>query len=274
MLGEIGDDGAARYHDSLVAQILYVMYAFLVVILLSNVLIAIVTDSYEVVQNDRAAVVFWSNRLDFVAECDAVSYGIRNKLGYRDDYDDEGGIGNVQEGPGGRSFRTSNKSSKRVFADGWSNLVQLFDEHLYDDVDFNPANVDFWCHFLCRALAVIFIIPIWMLAGVATAGWLWPPQIREWLFVQKETAISRSDLEKQKLEQLKEIQNGIKALKTDIRKELAFGRDEIMRMKTEIEGAHYGIALDLQQVRELMTTLLDIGRTSRSEGLSLGSREF
>ena len=76
------------------------------------------------------------------------------------------------------------------------------------------------------------------------------------------------------MEQLKEIQNGIKALKADIRKELASGRDEIMRMKTEMEGAHYGIASDLQQVRELMMTLLDIGRGSRSEGLSLSAREF
>jgi hypothetical protein len=77
------------------------------------------------------------------------------------------------------------------------------------------------------------------------------------------------------LEQLKDIQNDMKTLKADIRKELAFGRDEIMRMKTEMEGAHYGIASDLQQVRELMTTLLDMGRTSRSEGLSLASsREF
>ena len=51
MMGEIGDE--SRYNGNIVAQILYVAYAFLVVILLSNVLIAIVTDSYEVIQNDR-----------------------------------------------------------------------------------------------------------------------------------------------------------------------------------------------------------------------------
>jgi hypothetical protein len=52
MMGEIGDE--TRYETSQVAQVLYVLYAFLVVILLSNVLIAIVTDSYEIIQNDRA----------------------------------------------------------------------------------------------------------------------------------------------------------------------------------------------------------------------------
>jgi ABC-type phosphate transport system permease subunit len=68
MMGEIGSE--TRYHTNFVAQLLYVAYAVLVVILLSNVLIAIVTDSYEIIQNDRAAIVFWSNRLDFVAEMD------------------------------------------------------------------------------------------------------------------------------------------------------------------------------------------------------------
>ena len=258
MMGEINDE--TRYATSKVAEILYVMYAFLVVILLSNVLIAIVTDSYEIVQNDRAAIVFWSNRLDFVAEMDAISYGLRAKLGFAENPGGGGGI--VREGPPGygSSKGGGNKSSKRVFYDGWRNLVQLFDQHLYDDIDFHPSNVDFWCYFLFRGLAVVFIIPIWIVAGLVTAGWLWPPQIREWLFVQKDTAISRADLEKQKLEQLKEIQNNIKTLKADLRKELLIDRDEISRMKNQMEGVQGEIASDLQQVRELMTTLLDMGR--------------
>ena len=70
-MGEIGSE--SRYEGKLVAQFLYVAYAVVVVILLSNVLIAIVTDSYEIIQNDRAAIVFWSNRLDFVAEMDGES---------------------------------------------------------------------------------------------------------------------------------------------------------------------------------------------------------
>ena len=48
---------------------------FLVAILLANVLIAIVTDSYRVIQDQRAAIVFWTNRLDFIAEMDAIANG-------------------------------------------------------------------------------------------------------------------------------------------------------------------------------------------------------
>ena len=40
---------------------------FLVVILLANVLIAIVTNSCEVIKNERAAIVFWTNRLDQIS---------------------------------------------------------------------------------------------------------------------------------------------------------------------------------------------------------------
>jgi hypothetical protein len=171
-------------------------------------------------------------------------------------------MGHGREGPPGSNKRGS--SSKRIFADAWRNLVQLFDQHLYDDIDFHPSNVDFWCFFLFRALAIVFIIPLWIGAGIVTAGWLWPPQIREWLFIQRETTVSRADIEKQKLNQLIEIQNNIKSIKTDIRKELSSDRDEITRMKNQIEAVQGKIASDLQQVRELMTTLLDMGRSQSS----------
>lgn len=45
------------------ATLLFIIFMFLVVILLANVLIAIVTDSYKVIQDQRAAIVFWTNRV-------------------------------------------------------------------------------------------------------------------------------------------------------------------------------------------------------------------
>ncbi len=77
---------------------------------------------------------------------------------------------------------------------------------------------------------------------------------------QKETALSRSDIEKQKLNQMVEIQNDIKRLKADMRKELSSDRDEITRLENQIGAVQEKITSDLQQIRELMTTLLDMGR--------------
>ena len=89
---------------------------------------------------------------------------------------------------------------------------------------------------------------------------LFRSQIREYLFVQNETAISRADLEKQKLDQLKEIQTKVIALKSEIKREMSGDREEMIRMKSEVEAIQLEVMTDLVQVRELMTTLLDMGR--------------
>lgn len=256
MMGEIGDE--TRYETSRVAQLLYVAYAFLVVILLSNVLIAIVTDSYEIIQNDRAAIVFWSNRLDFVAEMDAISFGFRQRMKFL------GGTGNeatAQESPfsSGVQQEPTRKSNKQYFYDGWKFIVSLFEPGQYEG-NFSMQNLEFWCVLLYQGAALIIVIPAWILAGLLTAGWLWPPQIREYFLVQKETAISRADLEKQKLEQLKAIQTNIRTLKGNLMKTMEHDRNEMIRMRNEVESIQNEVMSDLQQVRELMTTLLDIGR--------------
>lgn len=263
MMGEIGSE--TRYDGVLVAQILYVAYAFLVVILLSNVLIAIVTDSYEIIQNDRAAVVFWSNRLDFVAEMDGISSVIRRRLcciGSKK----KGAPGaptKVQEGPNGTTILDTDTSygvgSKGWFAHAWKSIMLLFESSVYDDADLTPGKIEFWVYVCYQAFALLVVIPIWLVLGVFSVGVLWPPQVREYLFVQKESVVSRAEIERHKLEQLKEIQGDVRALKTEIRKEMNSDRDDLARMKAEIDSVQSEVLSDLQQVKELMSTLLDLG---------------
>jgi len=268
MMGEIGSE--TRYNDSTTAKIMYALYAIIIVILLSNVLIAIVTESYEVIQNDRAASVFWGNRLSFVAEMDAISYGIKKRLRIVGWYREGGVTGaptQMQEGPytiSGDLYDNSKKEdpSKRYFYNLWKSLVQLFDQDMFrgESEALSPRNIEFWCIFLFQAATILVLIPLWILAGLCTFGILWPPQIRELIFVQKETTISRADLEKQKLEQLKEIQTNLKCLKVDMKKEMESDREDMIRMKSEVESTQNDVMSDLQQVRELMTTLLEMGR--------------
>ena len=282
MMGEIGDE--RRWSTNLTAQILYVGYGFLVVILLSNVLIAIVTDSYEIIQNDRAAIVFWSNRLDFIAEMDAITYAIQRRvLGKNFDRDkgmakamalasvrdgsEEYGLnqtvppqmdpqqeaaldGGVTPTSDGFDFEESNE----FFREAWHQVMLLFDANLYDEIDW----IETWVYNIFRVLSIFVIIPLWVALGACTAGWLWPPQIREWLFVQKETAISRAELERQKLGQLKSIQTDLKLLKQELMREMASDRDEMIRMKAEVETVQGEVFADLQQVKELMDSLLSV----------------
>ena len=60
LLGEVDE---TVFENDTAAIILFVVFMLLVVILLANVLIAIVTDSYKVIRDKRAAIVFWMNRL-------------------------------------------------------------------------------------------------------------------------------------------------------------------------------------------------------------------
>jgi len=271
MMGEIGDE--TRYEGETVAQVLYIAYAFVVVILLSNVLIAIVTDSYEVIQNDRAAIVFWSNRLDFVAEMDAISYGFNKRVGcFSGKGSDNGAPGapmHVQELPDGAPIAAdgqedAKQNQKEVLRELWSQLMMLFDPNLSDDYELNPGHIEFWVYAAFRIVAIVFVIPLWLTLGLATFGWLWPPQVREYLFIQTTTTVTRADIERAKLEQLKTVQTDLKAFKAEIQEEMAEDRDQVSRLKMEIETTQSEITSDLQQVKELMTTLLDMGRTRAS----------
>ena len=138
----------------------------------------------------------------------------------------------------------------------------MFESHFYDELETRPGHLLFLVGFLYRGLTLLVIIPIWIMLGFATAGILWPPQIREYLFVQKATSMSRAEIERAKLAQLREIQGDIKALKTDIRKDMASDREEMMRMKAEVEAVQSEVLADLQQVTDLMKTILNLGATA------------
>jgi hypothetical protein len=267
MAGEIGNE--TRYYGFLFAQILYILFGFVVVILLSNVLIAIVTDSYEFVQNDRAAIVFWSNRLDFISEMDGIASVVRRRVfGIRGDHSSGLHSRSMQEHANGTNYLGNGlypDSKREWFREAWKSIIGLFEENPYDEADLRPGNIEFWVTVFYKALA-LFIIPLWLLIGFVSVGILWPPQVREWLFVQKETAATRSELERKKLEQLRMIETAMKNLKLEIRKELQNDRDEIFRMKAEVDTVQSEVLADLQQVKELMNTLLDLGGAASETG--------
>ncbi|GKY93492.1 hypothetical protein MPSEU_000316600 [Mayamaea pseudoterrestris] len=258
MMGEVNTE--TRYSDNLTAQILYVAYGFLVVVLLSNVLIAIVTDSYEIIQNDRAAIVFWSNRLDFCAEMDAITYALKKRLACCFTSSSEkkrrDNAKNAMEGPESSEFHSIHdpvqNTDMDIFREYWKQVMYLFDSNLYDEVDWLETVI----YSIFRIVCLIIVIPIWLAIGAITAGWLWPPQVREYLLVQKETVTSRAEQERQKLLQLKGIQIDLNSFKDEIMKELAADRDDMVRTRNEIEVVQSEVLADLLQVKELMGSLL------------------
>jgi len=226
-----------------------------------------VTESYEVIQYERAAIVFWGNRLDIVTELSAISLALRRRLKILGGDIDGGGAEAPKHGQDSPDTKTTddsrNKSSEGFLYKLWKTLMENFDENLNDDIG-SPRNlIDVGTFFLSRVAAAIFI-PLWVIFGFISLGLLWPPQVPQFILVPKATTITRKDHEKQQFDKIQQIQKNLKILAVDLKKEMVADREDLMRMKKEAETTQDDVMSDLQQVRELMTTLLDMGR-QRSE---------
>lgn len=255
MLGEIGE--VNRYQQSLTAQILYVAFVFVVVILLSNVLIAIVTDSHSVVKNERAEMVFWSNRLDFVAEMDAIG-AMRNRLvtrvfrgGYSaQDQDQDPSPNNLDS-----ETSRSRHSWTEDFREYWTHLIDFLKEVHSDDTSL----LEYYLFLFLRVLVVILVIPIWIGLGLVSAGILWPPQVREWLFVMRkgdpnDSATARANRE------IQTIKASISRTKSDFLKKVEWANAECVTVEDAIQNTKNNLENSLADVKRLSIEMLILSK--------------
>lgn len=239
LLGQVDE---RLFETSPDATFLFIIFMFLVVILLANVLIAIVTDSYKVIQDQRAAIVFWTNRLDFVAEMDAIANGpwkqrIRAFFG-------------VKEGP--ENTGHVDVSFGREF---WKRLMDLFE----DDVEDNVVTVEFWAYNLLRLFAALVIIPSWIVLGLLSAGWLWPPQLREAVFT---STVAQHSSESEREDELRKtqvimLQKEVDDLEEDMLRELKVDRIQVVQIKSSIAERRTEIANEMKDIKRIMTMLFD-----------------
>jgi hypothetical protein len=239
LLGEVDE---RDFEDSSVATAFFIIFMFLVVILLANVLIAIVTDSYKVIQDQRAAIVFWTNRLDFVAEMDAVANGPwKSRL-------------KKAVGLGGTDSSRITSRSRAVFGkDLWKQIMDLFE----DDIDEGFLSFDFFAYVFLRVLAAFFIIPFWLFLGVFTAGWLWPPQVREAVFtstVFKHSSDTEREDELRKT-QVKQLQQEVAALKDELVQELAMDRTQVVQIKSQVAERKIEIANEMKEIKRIVEVI-------------------
>jgi hypothetical protein len=107
-------------------------------------------------ERSRGHMVFWSNRLDFVADA------IKNIGSSIKKYFRPGGSGaagaprRVRETPNGEPIPISDEKRGDVdcFGNAWKRLMNLFDPNLYESYDVSPSSFEFWCYILVRFAAV------------------------------------------------------------------------------------------------------------------------
>ena len=214
---------------------------FLVVILLANVLIAIVTDSYKVIQDQRAAIVFWSNRLVFVAEMDAVANGPWKQV--------------AKKMFGLKVVKASKQVDASFGRELWKRLMDLYE----DDVDHGTFSVEFICYTMLRVCTAIFIIPFWILVGLLSFGSLWPPQVRESIFTSKVLKHS-SEAEKDdelRRTQLRVLQQEVHSLKDDLLQELAIDRTHVVQMKSLAAERKQEIQGEMKHIKRIVAMLFE-----------------
>jgi hypothetical protein len=238
LLGEVSVD---EFKGSPVGISLFVIFMFLCVILLANVLIAIVSDSYKVIQDQRAAIVFWTNRLDFIAEMDAIANGpwkkrLKKTFGFGADHD---------TGRAGQQFG-------QVL---WVQAMELFE----DDVEGGILSVDFVLYSVLRLVVAVFVIPFWLFMGLITLGWCWPPQIRERVFISTVFQHS-SDSEKAdelRRTQVKILQEEVIGLKDELLQELALDRTQVVQMKSQVAERKLEISNEMKEIKKIVTILFE-----------------
>jgi len=204
-------------------------------------LIAIVTESYKVIQDQRAAIVFWTNRLGFIAEMDAIANGpwkmrLRQMLGLK--------------------IPPRNIHREVTFGqEFWKRLMELFEEDIEDGV----MSIDFLCYTMLRIGAAVIVIPFWVLLGIFSFGWFWPPQIREVVFTSS-VFKHASDSEKRdelRRNQVKLLQAEVTTLEDDLLQEITIDRTHVVQMKSLVIQRKQEIQSEMKQIKQIVNMLFE-----------------
>jgi len=239
------------------------LYAIMVVIVLSNMLIAITTESYGFI-NERAVMVFWSNRLDQVAETDNFSTLARKifrcekakrikLVGPTTVQEIPGAQGEVN---GGFHGHETYKGLQLLLHDFWEELCGVF-----KDGTGASSTSYFSCDFLLviftRILAVIIIL-VWFALGIFPFfTTLWPPQLREKAFGQELKSTSNNTIDAVLWEEFDSFKENLEVAQKRLNENMKIDRAEIDELNFEVFDVRKNVVEDMIQVKEIMTSLLE-----------------
>jgi hypothetical protein len=128
-----------------------------------------------------------------------------------------------------------------------------------DEVDDNFMSVEFWAYIFLRVVAFMFIIPAWIALGIFSAGWLWPPQLREYIFT---STVSKHSSESEREDELRKtqvimLQREVKELAEEMTQELKVDRIQVVQMKSAVADRRAEIAGEMKHIKRIMTMLFD-----------------
>jgi hypothetical protein len=242
-LGEVDERDFAT---SRVATLWFALFMLFAVILLANMLIAIVTDSYKVIQDHEAAAVFYTNRLSFLAETDAI-----------------GSFPCFQLTP----------ASRKGYVDGWTGDAW---QSLWYTFEFGPNETiwshQFWAFRFFPVLGATVAIPCWFLLGVFTCGAVWPPQIREWMFAsstwKRTRAQEEEELQEHRRREEYKLENEVVETRVNFYQGLAENRQQLAQIKASIAERKQEIRKEMKKIQFVMGNLFEQANADRDDDSS------
>jgi len=95
--------------------------------------------------------------------------------------------------------------------------------------------------------------------GALSAGWLWPPQVREYILTQRIT-MGKSDLKEseQRIEEVKELSKGVTDVHDEILIEMKTNRTDVVAMTRQVADMRVQMTAEMKDIKEIMTTLFDL----------------
>ncbi|CAB9520241.1 Ankyrin Repeat [Seminavis robusta] len=127
--------------------ILYVCFIYIVILLLANILAFIIGN--DIWRNERTEQFFWANRIRFLADIEALTRVCC-------------------------CCRTC--TTDDILGKSWQALWSIFDDHRL-----GALSPSFWFMMILRVNVMVVMI-VWIVVGVLTLGYVWPPQVRQALF--------------------------------------------------------------------------------------------
>lgn len=141
----------------------------------------------------------------------------------------------------------------------WIQIMELFDKN-GPYLKIEVCSIAFLCLNFLRIVAVLLVIPLWVILGLCSVGLLWPPQIRQKLMKQNRTrnksaAIVKSEQHKSDMRKLKV---SMSSFRDEISISFSTQKEDVIEIKTEMISLTKTVMHELKDVREILETLIEL----------------
>ena len=141
----------------------------------------------------------------------------------------------------------------------WIYIVELF------ETDGPYLRVEVWSMaFVClnflRVIAILIVIPFWIIIGLCSVGLFWPPQLRQKLMTQRisrkrSAAVVKTDQQKYEIRHQK---NSVVNIRHELVTSLAKQKEEIEDIKKEMANLHSDVVSEMEGIKETLDALFEL----------------